>query len=152
MTVSISGPISGPADRPVIEHAARIERARTRMAGAGIDALLLSVGTDLPYLIGYRAMASERLTMAVIPAEGRPTLLVPELEAPRVDVDPTLCAVVAWGETEQPVDLVADRLAGVEHGGDRRSHLDALPARPPGCGAPRSVSVRRRPWSARCDW
>ena len=83
------------------------------MAGAGIDALLLSVGTDLPYLIGYEAMASERLTMAVIPAAGRPTLLVPELEAPRVDVDPTLCDTVAWGETEQPVDLVADRLAGV---------------------------------------
>ena len=111
--MSISGPTSGPASEPVIERAARLEHARARMAAAGIDALLLSVGTDLPYLLGYEAMASERLTMAVIPLEGRPTLLVPELEAPRVDVDPTLCDTVAWGETEQPIDLVADRLAGV---------------------------------------
>jgi Xaa-Pro aminopeptidase len=110
----VSMPTSEPETRPVIDHAARLARARARMADAGIDALLLSVGTDLPYLLGYEAMASERLTMAVIPLHGRPTLLVPELEAPRVDVDPTVCDLVAWSETEQPVDLVADRLAGVD--------------------------------------
>ena len=36
------------------------------MAAAGIDALVISVGSDLPYLTGYTAVANERLTMAVV--------------------------------------------------------------------------------------
>jgi Xaa-Pro aminopeptidase len=96
------------------DRGGRIARARERMAAAEVDVLLLSVGTDLPYLLGYEAMASERLTMAVLPLDGRPTLLVPRLEAPRVEIDPELCDLVAWGETDQPVAMVADRLAGVE--------------------------------------
>ncbi|MDQ3781772.1 MAG: Xaa-Pro peptidase family protein, partial [Actinomycetota bacterium] len=90
----------------------RIARAREAMAVAGIDAMVLSVGTDLPYLIGYEAMPSERLTMAVFPATGTPRLLVPELEAPRVAIDPEVCQVQSWGEQERPVDLIAAMLAG----------------------------------------
>ncbi|MCJ7436337.1 MAG: aminopeptidase P family N-terminal domain-containing protein, partial [Acidimicrobiia bacterium] len=51
-------------------HAARLERARARMDEAGIDALLCSVGPDLPYLTGYEAMPLERLTMLVVPRDG----------------------------------------------------------------------------------
>ena len=51
------------------------------MAAAGLDHLLLSVGSDLPYLTGYRAMANERLTMFVLPAAGQATMVVPLLEA-----------------------------------------------------------------------
>jgi len=63
------------------DYAARMERARAVMAGRGIDVLLLSVGADLPYLTGYRAMPLERLTMLVQPADGPATLVIPALEA-----------------------------------------------------------------------
>lgn len=96
-----------------VDHARRIAATRARMSEMGVDALLLSVGADLPYLTGYEAPASERLTMAVIVREGgEPVLLVPELEAPRVAVEPGVCDVVPWGEQERPVELVARRLAG----------------------------------------
>lgn len=62
----------------------RIERARGEMLKSGVDALLLSVGRDMPYLIGYDAMPLERLTALVVRRDGRCVLVVPGLEAPRV--------------------------------------------------------------------
>lgn len=76
-----------------------------------MDVLLLSVGADLPYFTGYEAMPLERLTMFVLPADGDATLVVPRLEAPRVAVHDEVFGLRAWGETEDPVALVAG-LAG----------------------------------------
>ena len=78
------------------------------MADVGVDALLLSLGADLPWLTGYEAMPLERLTMLVLPADGdTPTLVVPGLEAPRVEEQADLFALRPWGETEDPVAVVA---------------------------------------------
>jgi Xaa-Pro aminopeptidase len=55
-------------------------------------------------------MPLERLTMFVVPREGEATLVVPRLEAPRVVERPHF-AVLPWGETEDPIDIVA-RLVG----------------------------------------
>jgi len=77
------------------------------MRELGVDVLLLSVGPDLPYLTGYEAMPLERLTMFVLPQQGDPVLLVPRLEAPRVEEHPHLFAVETWDETDDPVARVA---------------------------------------------
>jgi Xaa-Pro aminopeptidase len=76
------------------------------MTELGIDALLLSVGADLPWLCGYDAMPLERLTMLVVPAKEDATLVVPRLEAPRVDNRPDLFRLLPWGETDDPIALV----------------------------------------------
>lgn len=89
----------------------RQDRARAAMAELGLDALLLSVGSDLPYLTGYEAMPLERLTMLVLPRAGVPTLVVPELEAPRVP-ELGVVAVRAWNETTDPVAMVVELLGG----------------------------------------
>ena len=86
----------------------RVERVRARMGELGVDALLLSLGADLPWLTGYEAMPLERLTMLVLPADGGPTLVIPRLEAPRVAHDPTLFTLRPWEETEDPVAVVAE--------------------------------------------
>ncbi|MFM8484034.1 MAG: M24 family metallopeptidase [Actinomycetota bacterium] len=91
--------------------AERVRRARAEMATQGVDVALLSVGLDLPYLIGYDAMPLERLTMLVLPREGRSTLVIPRLEAPRVTPLPDVFEMLPWGETEDPVALTA-RLVG----------------------------------------
>ena len=72
-----------------------------------VDALLLSLGADLPWLTGYEAMPLERLTMLVLPVDDHATLVVPELEASRVDHDPRLFEIRPWAEHEQPTELVA---------------------------------------------
>jgi Xaa-Pro aminopeptidase len=91
------------------DYPARLEAARLLMAARGIDALLLSVGADLPYFTGYRAMPLERLTMLVLPVDGPACLVVPALEAPRVVPHPLAFAIEPWEETEDPVALVAAR-------------------------------------------
>jgi Xaa-Pro aminopeptidase len=87
--------------------ASRLERVREAMARAGLDALLLSLGADLPWLTGYTAMPLERLTMLVAPRSEAPTLVVPLLEAPRVKPLPEVFSLRPWGETEDPVEIVA---------------------------------------------
>ena len=60
---------------PTAVYLDRIARARASMEGAGVDVLLVSVGSDLPYLTGYEAMPLERLTMLVVPRDGEATTL-----------------------------------------------------------------------------
>lgn len=91
------------------DYAERITRARDRVAAEGYDALLLSVGCDLPYLTGYEAPPLERLTMLVVTAADA-VLVVPELEGPRVPPGPF--DVRPWGELESPIDIVADLVGG----------------------------------------
>lgn len=87
----------------------RIQRLRELLIDAGLDAALLSLGHDLPYFTGYHAMPLERLTMAVIPAEGTATLVVPQLEAPRVLARPEF-EIRPWAEIEDPTAIVASLL------------------------------------------
>ncbi len=86
----------------------RIAAVQHSMVDRGIDALVVSVGSDLPYLAGYRAFPLERITSLVVPAHGEAVLFVPQLEAPRVD---TPVSVHPWSETEDPFDAIAARLS-----------------------------------------
>jgi len=104
--VTIGSPPESAADA-VFARAARFSRVRERMREMGVDALLLSLGADLPWLTGYEAMPLERLTMLVFPVDDQATLVVPGLEAPRVAHDPRLFAMRPWAEREQPAEIVA---------------------------------------------
>jgi Xaa-Pro aminopeptidase len=85
----------------------RLARVRARMADTGVDVLLLSLGADLPWLTGYRAMPLERLTLLVLPRDADAVLLVPELEAPRVPDGAGVFTLRPWSEGESPFDLAA---------------------------------------------
>jgi len=86
----------------------RLQRVRAAMAEQGVDVLLLSVGHDLPYLTGYLAMPLERLTMLVVPRDDDATLLIPRLEAPRVEPQPGVFDLHPWDETEDPTAIAAE--------------------------------------------
>lgn len=104
----------------VAPFVARVGRVAERMRALGVDALTLSVGPDLPWLVGYEAMPLERITMAVLLADGTCSLVVPELEAPRV-VSRDHFSVIPWGETDDPIALIVERVgeAGTIAFGDR---------------------------------
>lgn len=87
------------------DYSGRLERLNELMADRGVDVILLSVGADLPYFTGYEAMPSERLTVLVVTRSREAVLLVPELEAPRVQAGSW--EVVAWGETDDPVEIAS---------------------------------------------
>jgi Xaa-Pro aminopeptidase len=100
---------AAPADERVFRE--RLDRARNEMDAHGVDLLLVSVGSDLPYLTGYTAMPLERLTMLVVPRDGDATLVVPRLEAPRVVEHGSVFSIRPWDETDDPVALVASLVA-----------------------------------------
>ncbi len=92
---------------------ARLGGAATATAAAGLDALLVSPGPDLRYLTGYDAIPLERLTCLVVPADGAPRIVVPELEVPAALASPVGdlgIDVVAWAETADPYALTASLL------------------------------------------
>jgi Xaa-Pro aminopeptidase len=90
----------------------RLARAQAGIAVSGLGALLAGVGPDLVYLAGYDAKPLERLTMLVMPASGRATLLVPRLETAPARACPGVAGgyvdLETWEEIEDPVDRVVD--------------------------------------------
>ena len=100
---------------PVARFGERLARAQAGVAAAGLRALLVGVGPDLVYLAGYEAMPLERLTMLVIPASGRPTLVVPRLEVALAQACPGAAGgsvdLETWEEIEDPVQRVARLMA-----------------------------------------
>lgn len=77
-----------------------------------VDVLMLSVGHDLPYLTGYLAMPLERLTLLVVPRDGDAKLIIPRLEAPRVEEQSGVFDLIPWNETDDPTALAAQFAAG----------------------------------------
>jgi len=93
--------------------AARLADAAEAANRAGLDALLLTPGADLRYVVGYDAHAMERLTCLAIPAGGDPFLVVPRLELPAAKASPAGrlgLELVPWDETDDPYAVVAGRL------------------------------------------
>jgi Xaa-Pro aminopeptidase len=100
------------AESSVDARRVRMRRVGERMGELEVDALLLSLGADLPWLTGYEAMPLERLTMLVFRRTGDPVLVVPALEAPRVPHAGDLFTLVSWADSEDPTDLVGSLLGG----------------------------------------
>jgi Xaa-Pro aminopeptidase len=91
--------------------AQRIDQAREQMAADGIDVLMLSVGSDLPYFCGYEAMPLERITMLVVPRDSAAKLVIPALEVARVVQRDEVFSLRPWSETDDPIRMIAE-LAG----------------------------------------
>ena len=53
------------------DHGARLAAIQQQATRIGIDAVLVTPGPDLRYLVGYDAVPLERLTCLVIPSVGR---------------------------------------------------------------------------------
>lgn len=92
------------------DFAGRLARVAKVAGEHGMDAILVTPGPDLRYLIGYDAVPLERLTCLVLPATGDPVLVVPGLEelaalaSPAGDMG---IEIATWSETQDPFALVA---------------------------------------------
>lgn len=94
-----------PAER--LTYQSRRKQASAALRARGWGALLLSPGSDLAYLAGYRVFASERLTCLIVLPDGDATLVVPELESPRAKAVAPDLPQRTWTETEDPYAVVA---------------------------------------------
>lgn len=104
-------PISLPPPISQAERLQRLARARALMQSNGIGAVIVESGSSLDYLTGVQWHRSERLTAAVIPAQGDPIVVTPFFERPSVAETLAVPAEIrTWDEDEEPLKLVADFL------------------------------------------
>jgi Xaa-Pro dipeptidase len=94
------------------ERLQRIDKAQRLMRAHKLGAILIEPGASLDYFTGVQWHRSERVTAAIIPAEGRPLIVTPFFEEPSVRESLSIPAdVETWQEDEDPLKLVAARLA-----------------------------------------
>ena len=90
------------------EREARIAKAQDLMRKLGFSALLVEPGSSLIYFTGVRWSRSERLTCAIIPADGEIDIVTPFFEEPSVRETLGVPAQVrTWQEHEDPLALVS---------------------------------------------
>ncbi|MFC9895613.1 M24 family metallopeptidase [Nocardia sp. NPDC127579] len=106
----------------------RLERAVELMRAASLDALLITPGPDLRYLIGSDAESFERLTCLVITADkATPAVVIPKLELAALSgsaAGELGLRVLDWVDGVDPYELVRSTL----HAGSRVAVADAMPA------------------------
>lgn len=90
------------------ERAARLTRAQALMRRHGIGAVLIEPGSSMIYFTGVMWHRSERLTAAIVPAEGEPCIVTPFFEEPSVRETLAVPAEVrVWQEDQNPLAVVA---------------------------------------------
>lgn len=112
---------------PASVYAARLDRAATLAAEAGLDAIIVGPGPDLQYLVGVEGDTIERLTALVIGTDGTATVIVPRMELAKVRttaVGELGLAVADWVDGEDPYALVTVAVGTAS----RVGVSDALPA------------------------
>jgi Xaa-Pro aminopeptidase len=94
--------------------AERLSSTSSALNSAGISAMLVGVGPELEWLVGYAATGLERLNLLVVDATGGATFIGPRLEEGAAMAAPGLSAgsveILSWSEGQDPLPLVADRL------------------------------------------
>jgi Xaa-Pro dipeptidase len=90
------------------ERLARVAKAQGLMRAQGLGAILIEPGASMTYFTGVEWHRSERLTAAILPAEGEAAIVTPFFEAPSVRESLSIPAEVrTWEEDEDPLRLVA---------------------------------------------
>lgn len=109
-------------------YSSRLERAAVLARAEHLDAVLVTPGADLQYLIGSRAQSFDRLTCLVVPASGEtPAVVVPALETSSLAasaVDELGLRVLEWTDGTDPYRVVKAAV----NAGARVAVDDAMPA------------------------
>ena len=107
------------------ERNARTAKVQGLMQEKKIAALLVESGSALEYFTGVRWHQSERVTAAVIPAEGETVIVTPYFEEPSIrEMLQTSRDVRPWKEDENPFELIA-RVVNERAHGDGPLAVDA---------------------------
>lgn len=103
--IAEAAPITGA------ERQARLERVQAELRKRKLSALLVEGGSTLLYFTGVNWGRSERITAALIPADGPVLIVTPFFEEPRVrEMLEVSGDVRVWQEDESPHRLIADWL------------------------------------------
>lgn len=108
---------------------ARLDRARSLAASAGIDAVIIGPGADLDYLVGVRGHTIERLTALVLATTGASVVVVPRMELSKVRETAVGALALRIEDWVDGGDPYATLVAALPAGARRVAVSDDLPAR-----------------------
>lgn len=93
------------------ERKQRRDKLRALMRRQGHDAVLIEPGSSLEYFTNVQWWISERITAALIPAEGEMLFITPAFEESRLrELLDSPAAILTWEEDEDPFALLAQGL------------------------------------------
>ncbi len=100
----------------------RIETVQEKMRQEGCRYLILSPSTNMFYFTGLQTTADERLQAIVIPAEGQPTAILPEMYKEKAKAVITgRFPLISWSDQQDPFELLKQT---VREGNDGRIAVD----------------------------
>ena len=90
---------------PDKQLSARIDRMKNELCQNGLDAYIVSAEDNIWYLTNLSYKPEERPFFVVVPAEGKPTLVVPALEERHLGTPPIDSFVIAYREFPSPAGM-----------------------------------------------
>ncbi len=113
-----AGLVEGAEDDGAPRHssrdAVRLEQLRQAAASAGADAVVLTPGATLTWLLGHRFDGHERLFLLIVPTGDAPVAIVPALEEANFrGVAPAVESVHLWDDADGPEEAAAAAFKGL---------------------------------------
>ena len=108
-----SRPIEAESPFPVTEYQERIASVRKEMNRLELDALIVSVPSNMHYLIGYNTIGVDNFTSVLLPAEGELAAFSVSSELPSIALSAPWVedlTAFAWPWQTQVSPLLADKL------------------------------------------
>lgn len=84
----------------------RLAAVRRGLATVEAAAVVFGLSTNMRYLTGFSDEPGERMLVLVVPRDGEPTMIVPELYADQVRAFAPACNTRVWGDGEDPTAFV----------------------------------------------
>ncbi|MCQ8185162.1 M24 family metallopeptidase [Parvularcula maris] len=103
-----TGPGTPPPPISREERLARLAKLQAEMKARGVGMMVIEPGASMVYFSGLRWWRSERPTLLLVPAEGRPGIVTPYFEEPSIQETVGVPAEVrTWHENEDPFAVAA---------------------------------------------
>ena len=93
----------------------RLERAHDAMLATGIETALLFDPENIFYLTGYQSIGYFTFQTLLLSVSNDPVLISRKVNKYMAEITPTIGAFVAVADTDDPIDLMLETIAG--HGG-----------------------------------
>ena len=104
----------------VLEYQQRLTQLQLKIQAAELDAFIVRTNSNIIYLTGVDYDSEERKVLMIIPAKGKPTLIVPRMELERLQGAVTVEQVISYWEMDAKpgrgwVELLHDTLGSMQH-------------------------------------
>jgi Xaa-Pro aminopeptidase len=83
-------------------NGSRIARLRKKVAGAGLEGVVLAPGPNIEYYTGVRSQLLERVFLLFVPSDGDPQLVAPTLESGPYARSPVKMGIHSWDDAGGP--------------------------------------------------